>query len=133
MQFSRQLYVFAKYCWFKQDAMWQIKAVDSKWNVIPKRSLQSTKNWRACMDEHNERLNELANALEILETGNSLNQRISILYATIHDTEHGVVDSDTTSRALLLRPLLHSMMSRILGVRSGNAVPARTFTCCVFP
>ena len=100
--------------------MWQIKMVDSKWNVIPKRSLQSTNDWYQVTDEHNERLTELANALERLEEGNPWKQRISICEHGMHDTEHGVVDSDTTSRTMLLRPLLHPMLKNIL------ACPIRT-------
>ena len=104
----------------EKDAMWQVKFVDPKWNVIPKRSLQSTNDWLQVTDEHSERLTELANALERLEEGNPWNQRISICEHGMRDTEHGVVDADTTSRTMLLRPLLHPLQKNIL------ACPIRT-------
>ena len=94
--------------------MWQIKAVASKWNVIPKRSLQSPHDWLTVTDEQAERLTELANSLERLEEGNPWSKRISICVHGMHDTEHGVVDSDATCRAVLLRPLLHPMQKYIL-------------------
>ena len=94
--------------------MWQIKALDPRWKVIPKRSLQSPRDWLIVTDEQAERLTELANSLERLEEGNPWGQRVLICLHGVHDTEHGLVDSDRTSRAVLLRPLLHPMQKYIL-------------------
>ena len=102
--------------------MWQIKALDPRWKVIPKRSLQSPRDWLIVTDEQAERLTELANSLERLEEGNPWGQRVLICLHGVHDTEHGLVDSDRTSRAVLLRPLLHPMQKYILACPMGTSL-----------